>query len=374
MSTCLAACVTASRGLTTLCDPIMRIFSRYLFKEFLPVFASAFFILIGIFIVNEAMGFIASLVAKGAGIADIVKIFLTGIPSSFIFVIPVSFVLSWVVAVSRLAGDSEILALQSSGINPRIILRSVLASGIIVSLFMLYSNAVLSPKSSRAMTVLVRDILARNILRFQEGAFSEIGDYVFYAEKISSRKMKDVRIYRREKNFPATSITAETGALTIKENGAAGLTLERGQMKLRDRDDLSLLTTVDFNKYSFFINSPESGEVGQNISQLESSKLRERIDNAEKNGKRGDNLKMEYHMRPALAGAALFLAMAGALLGIKLKSPKKASSIGAAVLLISAYYLSFSLCSHMAESGWLPSSIAVWIPNILCALGVLLAL
>jgi len=355
-------------------DPVMRIFSRYIFREFLPVFASSFFILIGIFIVNEAMGFIASLVVKGAGLADIAKIFLTGIPSSFIFVIPVSFVLSWVVVVSRLAGDSEILALQSSGINPRTILKSVLASGVFVSLFMLYSNAVLSPKSSRAMTVLVRDILARNILRFREGAFSEIGDYVFYAEKISSRKMKDIRIYRREKNFPATAITAETGELAIKENGSAALTLARGRMKVRDIKDLDLLTTVDFEKYSFLINSPEFGEAGQNISQIESSKLRERIKTAEKGGKGSTNLKMEYHMRPALAWGVLFLAMAGALLGIKLQSPKKASSIGAAVLLISAYYLSFSLCSHMADSGWLAPYLAVWIPNILCALGALLAL
>ena len=126
----------------------MRIFNRYIFKEFLPVFASAFFILIGIFIVNEAMGFIASLVVKGAGVTDIAKIFLTGIPSSFIFVIPVAFVLSWVVAISRLAGDYEILALQSSGINPRIMLKSVFISGVFVSLFMLYYNSVLLPKCS----------------------------------------------------------------------------------------------------------------------------------------------------------------------------------------------------------------------------------
>ncbi len=355
-------------------DPAMRIFSRYIFKEFLPVFASAFFILIGIFIVNEAMGFIASLVVKGAGLSDIAKIFLTGIPSSFIFVIPVSFVLSWIVVVSRLAGDSEILALQSSGVNPRIILKSVLISGVFVSLFMLYSNSTLSPKSSRRMTGLVREILSRNILRFQEGAFSKIGDYIFYAEKISSKEMKDIRIYQRDRNFPAVTVTAESGALLTKENGSAGLTLERGRMALKDRKDLSLLTTIDFDKYSFFINSPDSADSGKNISQLESSKLRERISDMKKSGHSADNLKMEYHMRPAMAWGPLFLALIGALLGIKLKSPKKASGIGAAVLLITVYYLCFSVCTHMAEGGWLPPALAVWIPNILCALGAILSL
>ena len=352
----------------------MRIFNRYIFKEFLPVFASAFFILIGIFIVNEAMGFIASLVVKGAGIGDITKIFLTGIPSSFIFVIPVSFVISWVVTVSRLAGDSEILALQSSGINPRIILKSVLISGVFVSLFMLYSNSVLSPKSSRRMTVLVREILSRNILRFQESSFSKIGDYIFYAEKISSKQMRDIRIYRREGNFPAVAVTAESGALLTKENGSAGLLLKHGRMIMKDSNDLSLLTTIDFDKYLFFIHSPESGDFGKNISQLESFKLRERINNMKKNGQHTDNLEMEYHIRPAMAWGTLFLALAGALLGIKLKSPKKASGIGAAVLLITVYYLGFSLCTHMSEGGWLPPALAVWIPNILCALGALLSL
>ncbi|MBU3956329.1 LptF/LptG family permease [bacterium] len=355
-------------------DPAMRIFSRYIFKEFLPVFVTSFFILIGIFIVNEAMGFIASLIVKGAGPGDIAKIFWVGIPSSFIFVIPVSFVLSWVVAISRLAGDSEILALQSSGVNPRIILKSVFISGVFFSIFMLYSNSTLSPKSSREMTVLVREILSRNILRFQEGAFSKIGDYIFYAGKISSKTMKDIRIYRRDGNFPSVAVTARSGTFQTKDNGSAGLTLERGRMILKDSKDLSLLTTIDFDQYSFFINSPEFADLGKNISQLESFQLRERINDMKKSGHRADNLEMEYYMRDALAWGTLFLALMGALLGIKLKSPKKASGIGAAVLLITVYYLGVSICTHMAEGGWLAPIVAVWIPNILCGMGALLAL
>ncbi|MEA2081179.1 MAG: LptF/LptG family permease [Elusimicrobiota bacterium] len=352
----------------------MRIFNRYIFKEFLPVFATSFFILTGIFIVNEAMGFIASLVVKGAGFIDIAKIFGTGIPASFVFVIPVSFVISWVVTLSRLAGDSEILALQSSGVNPRIILKSVLVSSVLVSLFMLYSNSVLSPKSSRKMTVLVREILSRNILHFREGAFSKVGDYIFYAEGISSKEMRDIRIYRRDGNFPAVSVTAKTGSLPAKGNGPAGFTLKNGRMTLKNKDDHSLLTTIDFHKYSFFIDSPEHTSGSRNISQLESSKLRTRIKEMEKKGHLADNLKMEYHMRPAMAWGVLFLSLIGAILGIKLKSPKKASGIGAAILLLTIYYLGFSLCSHIAESGWIPPLLAVWMPNLLCGIGALLAL
>ena len=84
-------------------------------------------------------------------------------------------------------------------------------------------------------------------------------------------------------------------------------------------------------------------------------------------------MELEYYMRSSLAFSALLLALLGALVGIRLKSPKKAVGIGVAVLVVIVYYFAFTVCIHMVESGWMGPALASWIPNILCGAGILLA-
>ena len=111
----------------------------------------------------------------------------------------------------------------------------------------------------------------------------------------------------------------------------------------------------------------------RSITQLKSSELQQRIRDMKAMALPAAMIELEYYMRGALAFSALLLALLGALIGIRLKSPKKAVGVGVAVLMVIVYYLCFTVCIHMAESGWMAPAVASWLPNILCVVGILFA-
>ncbi|MFH1618773.1 MAG: LptF/LptG family permease, partial [bacterium] len=312
----------------------MRIFTRYIAREFLSVFLAAVLILIGIFLINDAMQFIASLVVRGAGLTDVLKIFILGIPASFMFVIPVSFLMGWVVAVGRLAGDSEILALQSSGINPRIILRPVILSGLAVAGFLLYSNSNLSPESNYKMNNMVRRILSKNILRIKDKTFSKIGNYIFYVDSIKKDLMKNVRIYKLNNNFAEVQIYADSGQIRNSRSGIIGLELNDGTMLMSESSTRGSVTSVGFKRYTFTMDAETDYRESMKISHLSSGQLKKRIAELDSRSLPSAMLKIEYNTRNALALSALFLAVLGVTVGIRIKSPKKVVGIGVSIFLI----------------------------------------
>jgi len=350
----------------------MRVFTKYFLKEFFPVFFASVLILIGLFLINDAIQFIVSLFVKGAALRDIAEIFILGIPASFIFVIPVSFLMGWVVSVSRLAGDYEILALQSSGINPRAILKPVIATGFAVSLFLLYSNSVLSPKSSYRMNSALRKVLSKNILHLKEKTFSKIGDYVFFADSVRKDRMKNIKIYKLEGNFPEIQIFAPDGIVRGGRDGITGLELERGAMLLRNAASAGKLTTVKFDRYSFVIDSETDYKETRKITQIESPQLKERIKVLKSRGLPAGILEAEYNMRNSLAFSGFFLAILGVMAGIRVKSPRKVIGIGLSVFLVFLYYACFTLFLNLSEYGWINTAAACWLPNLLCAAGAVL--
>jgi len=347
----------------------MRVLTKYFLKEFLTVFFASVLILTGLFLVNDAMQFITSLFVKGAGLLDIAEIFILGIPATFIFVIPVSFLIGWTVSVSRLAGDSEILALQASGINPRTILKPVIFSGFIVSLFLLYSNSVISPKSNYKMNSVLRKVLSKNILRIKEKTFSKMGDYIFFVDSIRKNKMKDIKIYKLEGNFTEVQIFAPLGFIRSSRDGITGLELEKGTMLIRDRNAPEKLTTVKFDRYSFTIDSETGYRETRKITQIKSAQLKKKIGELKSRGLPATVMEIEYNMRNSLAFSGFFLAILGIAAGIRVKSPRKVIGIGVSVFLVFLYYLCFVILLNLSESGWINPAAACWIPNLFCIVG-----
>jgi len=256
---------------------------------------------------------------------------------------------------------------QSSGINPRRILKTTAASGIFVTLFLLYSNSTLSPESNLKMEEEIRRMLSKKILRISEKTFTRFADYIFFADKITNDEMSGIKIYRINNNFPSARIFASSGRLKKNKNGLIGLELNNGKMFLAESKDVSLLTSINFMRYSFTLNSEAVLKSSKRIVQLTSSVLKDRIKDFKARGLPAKNLDVEYNMRIALAFSAFFLALAGASFGIRVKSPKKVVGMGLAVLMIGAYYLVFMIGVHAAETGWLNPTAACWIPNTLCA-------
>jgi len=302
-------------------------------------------------------------------IIDIFRIFCLGVPASFVFILPVSFLIGWVTVVSRLSGDFEILAVQTSGVNPRTILKPVVFSGLILAGFMLYTNNVLSPFSASRMDRMIKKTISKNLVRLKSSTFEKFGDFIFYAEKVEENRLKNVRIYKLEKNFPRMAVFAASGEIRESAEPAVGFFLKNGSMIFNDPGDKSSVVTVKFGGYSFSVDTGFKAAGHRKIVQMTSRQLRERIKEYRRKKLPARFLEVEFYLRGSLAFGGLFLALVGVVLATRVKSSKRVAGVGVSLFIVFFYWFLFTALIHLAENGWVRPWLACWLPN-----GIFLAL
>ena len=85
------------------------------------------------------------LIGKGLGFIFVSKIFLSSLPFIIALTIPMGVLVGIISGFGRLSGDSEILALRASGINPVILLPPGLLFSLFITLSMSLFNSWVLP-------------------------------------------------------------------------------------------------------------------------------------------------------------------------------------------------------------------------------------
>src|SRR5882724_2493675 len=115
----------------------MRIIDRYLLREILPYMLLGTVLLTAVIFIHEASRFAdLFIVFARAGVNDnpLIKLLASLLPSILVFTLPISLLLGILLGLSRMSGDSEIIALRAGGIGRSRILTSVLMLSFLVSL------------------------------------------------------------------------------------------------------------------------------------------------------------------------------------------------------------------------------------------------
>ena len=110
---------------------MMRILDRYVFREVIPSFILGIFVFTFVILLNEILRFAQRLVTQSASLSDTLGILLNLLPSVLCLTIPMGFLLGVLVALGRLAADSEIIAMRASGVSLYRLLTPVLVAATI---------------------------------------------------------------------------------------------------------------------------------------------------------------------------------------------------------------------------------------------------
>ena len=94
-----------------------RILDRYVFREVIPSFILGIFVFTFVILLNEILRFAQRLVTQSASLSDTLGILLNLLPSVLCLTIPMGFLLGVLVALGRLAADSEVIAMRASGVS-----------------------------------------------------------------------------------------------------------------------------------------------------------------------------------------------------------------------------------------------------------------
>ncbi len=309
-------------------------------------------------------------IAKGVSVRLVGRLLLCLFPPFFEITLPASLLLAILLALGRLAADSETTALSTAGIGMRAVAFPVLiAAAVCFSAVLLTGWHGVSWGYRETQRTLARIVSERAGAGASEHVFREIAPEVLvYPDRVSpdGQKMTGVFVSFRpaEGDEPLLVFAREGRFVPAGGDGVVSLDLSDGTIH-SEPSGKPVYRTAAFGRMSFRVPMevpPASG--GDNPNGMTLPELSRKIDATGGEG-RFATYRYHFHRRLSLAVSCFSFALLGIPLGMSQRSRGKSSAVVTTIALILVYYL-FIAAAGAAESYSAPGMIALlWTPNTL---------
>lgn len=165
----------------------MRILDQYLYKELFLTFFAVLSVLLLITFGTEAAKLLAVAVEGAIPPSVVFQVLLLKIPPALEVILPLSALLSVMLAIGRLYQDQEMVVLQSCGVPTRYFQKRVFWFLLPLALLTAYNTLVVSPWSfAKERDLIVEAQVASPLAGLVSGKFNELpnGEGVFYTKTI----------------------------------------------------------------------------------------------------------------------------------------------------------------------------------------------
>lgn len=344
---------------------------RYLFKELLSPFCVSLTFFTFIFIISQMKIITSHIVNYQIGMGTLGLLLVYTLPYFLQFVIPMSVMLSALLTFLRMSGDMEIVALKAGGISLYHLLPPIFLFGLGGTFVTAGMTIYASPLCHRASKQLLYKVAAENVdLGLKPRQFIDTyKDVVLYFHDIDkdTKVLKDIFIEDHRSAKVSSTVVAPQGRLFFnKEQLTIHLQLLNGTIHQVDLDDRRA-NTVAFDSYEIRLdvkrNLEALGEKGEQVREMGITQLYKTAHPPI--GKKANlGALKEWHKKFALPAACLAMALLGMPLGISARSAKRAYGIGLGLGFFLLYYIMLSFGWMLAESGFYPPALGMWMPNV----------
>lgn len=341
----------------------------YIIKKFLGTYVFAIGLIISIAVVfdfNEKMDRFMSHDAPWNAI--VFDYYLNFIPYFANLFSPLFVFIAVIFFTSKLAENSEIIAMFSTGMSFRRMLRPYMVSAAIIAVATFFLGSYIIPQGSVTRINFEdryykqrKKNTARNIqLEVDTGVIAYIERYENHSKtgyRFSLDKFKDKQLIS---HLTARSITYDTASVhkwTIKD------------YMIREMDGMKEKITKGDRIDSTLFMEPADFLISQNQQEtMTNPQLSEYISRQRQRGFANiKEFEIEYHKRIAMSFASFILTLIGVSLSSKKTKGGMGLHLGVGLALSFSYILFQTIASTFAINGNMPPVIAVWIPNILYA-------
>jgi lipopolysaccharide export system permease protein len=225
---------------------------RYIFRTIFAGFLLILLNLTAVIWITQILRQIDLITNQGQTILVFLRITSLLVPILMMVIAPIAMVIAICYALMKLNGDSELVVMNAAGISPRRAFLPVLASCILVAIFVAYIAAFLAPFLQRKMDAeiaKVRTDVVSNIVR--PGAFAAVDRGLIFhiRERRGDNQFQGVFIDDTRNPEERSTIVAEYGQIVQRPEGAF-LVMRDGNVERRrpkERDP----TIVLFDQYAF---------------------------------------------------------------------------------------------------------------------------
>ena len=173
--------------------------------------------------------------SQGQTILTFIAITSLVIPQLVLVIAPVAFVLAVAHILNKLASDSEIIVMNAAGMFPWLLFRAFFSTAVVVSIFILFVSAYLSPECLRILRRWLTDVRADVVANVvQPGRFLtlERGLLFHIRERQPNGVLVGIFVDDHRNPEDATTLLAEQGQI-VETGGNSFLILKDGSVQRR---------------------------------------------------------------------------------------------------------------------------------------------
>ncbi|MBQ3436893.1 MAG: LptF/LptG family permease, partial [Fusobacterium sp.] len=191
----------------------MKIINKYILEELRGPVILSIFVFTFIFLLDIMVAMMENIIVKGISIIDILRLLSFYIPPILTQTIPIGLFLGIMICFSKFSRNSESVAMVSTGMSIKNILKPILYLALALSFFIIFLQESIIPRSFIKLKYLGAKIAYENpVFQLKEKTFIDtIDEYSIYVDEVDSNgKAKNVLIFEKnEKNLFPTVLVGE---------------------------------------------------------------------------------------------------------------------------------------------------------------------
>jgi LPS export ABC transporter permease LptF/LPS export ABC transporter permease LptG len=343
----------------------MRLIDRYICRQ---VFSHAFLglgIFTFVFFVPQLVRLMDLVVRHPGSWSNIFILFLSTFPGILSFTLPIGVLVGVLIALGRLSADSELIAMSALGMGRRRLLVPVgfLAIGATALTFAM--TIWLGPLSVRAFRT-IEDRLRAGQASYQVAprVFDErFPRMVLYVNDIdsASTRWKGVFLAGTDKGISRLTLAEEAIVIPDRNEGKLELHLRNGSVHEFSADDPGHYSLSAFGQRDLpvEIKSPEDDHVsepgipGRTMRALWQERRTQR------------DASVEIQRRLSFPFACIAFALLAMPIGARPRRGGRAAGFLITLVLVTGYYLMFTIGAGLARQGTIPIWAGIWSANVL---------
>jgi LPS export ABC transporter permease LptG/LPS export ABC transporter permease LptF len=357
----------------------VRILTRYILGEILSHALIGCALFTFILFMKELPHILEMVVRNSSTFTTVMEVVVFTLPNFFMVTIPMAVLVGVLLGLSRLAGDSEIVAMRASGMGIGYFVRvaSIVAAG--GTLLGLGNSLLVVPRANQAILDLQKALASQASYEIQPRVFDEdFRNFVLYVQEVIPGTgavnwrnvfMADISDPNAPKITTAASATVVSDSNLDRSNPELLMQLRNGteDETVADQPQLSNTSTFEVTNRPFVSSQQNEGHLGRLetfIYAMPMDELR-----ARSHGPDGKRFLLEINKRFAYPAACLVLMLVGVPLGVTSRRGGKSSAMVAALALVVSYYSLSLIGNALGRQNWISAFLAVWSANLLFAAG-----
>jgi LPS export ABC transporter permease LptF/LPS export ABC transporter permease LptG len=357
----------------------VRILTRYILGEILSHTFIGCALFTFILFMKELPHILEMVVRNSSTFSNVFEIFLFTLPNFFMVTIPMAVLVGVLLGLSRLAADSEVIAMRASGLGIGYFVRVAAIVAVAGTILGLVNSLYLTPRANQAILEMEQELATSQAsYEIQPRVFDEdFHNYVLYVQDVRGGTgasnwrqvfMADVTDPANPKITTAASafvVNDQSQELLMRLNNGAEHEIVNGQAQ---QYNISSFASTDRPFVLSQQNDVHLGRLDTAIYALPLGTLSGHF-----HDKDGRRYLIEMHKRFAYPAACLVLMLVAVPLGVTSRRGGKSSAWVFTILLVIFYYVLSDIGIALGRQEKIPAFLAVWSANLLfAAVGIFL--